>query len=82
MHLATLNFQINIIDLKEAIQLAINKHYRAFELGSTENPQPPDFKSGALTTRQCCPLEGVGEAYRNFTVYVFFYPAGYLNYLA
>ena len=43
--------------------MAIYKHDRGVELGSTEkqlrdlNPQPPDFMSGALTTRpRCLPL--------------------------
>ena len=48
------------LNWREADQLAIYKHYRGFELGSTEkqlqpwseqdlNLRPPDFKSGALT---------------------------------
>ena len=55
---------------READQLAIYKHDRGVELESSEkqfqlsgrpragplNPRPPDFKSGALTTRPCCLL--------------------------
>ena len=62
------------LNCQEADQLAIYRHGRGVELGSTEkktsakwserdmNLRPPDFKGGTLTARPCC-LQILGYMY-------------------